>query len=254
MSKQDQKHNHEASDWTGFSAHRPALGFSDYLKHPQAQVSIPGNIEDDEQGRIRQQLAASVLIESKRKGLIGKKKKTEQRNALDIHVPGNTEDDDQGRLRERVAFDKAIEIHTKNCLKDDKQVAARGRQEAKKSPHGPLVFHGGYKSKLRPESRKHPWVKLSKKQDGPVTVAVESELASHAVSARAYRHQCLCSPWRARCYYCEVILEPGDYTVDHFHPRSKGGRGADNRVAACVKCNQEKGDKVDGWFKGCRKG
>lgn len=44
-----------------------------------------------------------------------------------------------------------------------------------------------------------------------------------------------------RCQYCgktEPML-----TVDHIHPRSKGGTDSwDNLVAACVKCNNKKGD------------
>ncbi len=44
-----------------------------------------------------------------------------------------------------------------------------------------------------------------------------------------------------RCVYCQGSAE----TIDHVHPRSKGGEHAwDNVVAACAKCNHHKGDKT----------
>src|SRR5258705_12603038 len=44
-----------------------------------------------------------------------------------------------------------------------------------------------------------------------------------------------------RCVYCQAAAE----TIDHVHPRSKGGEHAwDNVVAACAKCNHHKGDKT----------
>jgi 5-methylcytosine-specific restriction endonuclease McrA len=44
-----------------------------------------------------------------------------------------------------------------------------------------------------------------------------------------------------RCVYCRGAAE----TIDHVHPRSKGGRHAwENVVAACARCNHLKGDKT----------
>lgn len=44
-----------------------------------------------------------------------------------------------------------------------------------------------------------------------------------------------------RCVYCQAPAE----TIDHVHPRSKGGAHAwENVVAACAKCNHHKGDKT----------
>ena len=46
-----------------------------------------------------------------------------------------------------------------------------------------------------------------------------------------------------RCVYCAGNAE----TIDHVHPRSKGGRHAwENVVAACARCNHLKGDKLLG--------
>lgn len=44
-----------------------------------------------------------------------------------------------------------------------------------------------------------------------------------------------------RCGYCPAPAT----TVDHILPRSRGGRNAwKNTVAACVPCNQRKGDRT----------
>lgn len=44
-----------------------------------------------------------------------------------------------------------------------------------------------------------------------------------------------------RCQYCSVSQ---NLTVDHVIPRSKGGEDTwENLVAACVKCNNKKGDR-----------
>ncbi len=44
-----------------------------------------------------------------------------------------------------------------------------------------------------------------------------------------------------RCQYCGRGDVP--LTLDHIHPRSKGGEDSwENLVAACVKCNNRKGD------------
>jgi len=57
------------------------------------------------------------------------------------------------------------------------------------------------------------------------------------------------------CYYCgltplyknsRITPELRRATIDHVHPRSKGGREYDeaNLVVCCSKCNQKKGDKL----------
>lgn len=44
-----------------------------------------------------------------------------------------------------------------------------------------------------------------------------------------------------RCQYCQGPAE----TIDHVHPRSKGGLHAwENVVAACARCNHQKGDRT----------
>lgn len=44
-----------------------------------------------------------------------------------------------------------------------------------------------------------------------------------------------------KCAYC---LAPAT-TIDHVHPRSKGGRNTwQNLVAACLKCNHKKGNRT----------
>jgi hypothetical protein len=45
-----------------------------------------------------------------------------------------------------------------------------------------------------------------------------------------------------RCAYCGDVA----YEVDHIFPKSKGGEATlDNGVAACLRCNRKKKDKLD---------
>lgn len=50
-----------------------------------------------------------------------------------------------------------------------------------------------------------------------------------------------------KCFYCGEYMGVGQHkpTRDHVIPLSKGGEtGPSNIVASCLKCNQEKGDKI----------
>lgn len=50
-----------------------------------------------------------------------------------------------------------------------------------------------------------------------------------------------------RCGYCDGFAN----TIDHVHPRSRGGRDSwENLVACCLRCNNVKGDRTPeemGW-------
>ena len=47
------------------------------------------------------------------------------------------------------------------------------------------------------------------------------------------------------CQYCENRHSPGDLTLDHVVPRSRGGASSwENLVAACRRCNNRKGDRL----------
>ncbi len=49
---------------------------------------------------------------------------------------------------------------------------------------------------------------------------------------------------QGKCGYCNIELSPFDYSIDHIHPRSKGGDHATwNLVLACRSCNSSKGVK-----------
>lgn len=63
-----------------------------------------------------------------------------------------------------------------------------------------------------------------------------------------------------RCHYCRLEVytdvdpnHPRRATVDHKHPRSKGGgHRPDNLVTACRRCNNEKADipyEMYRWFR-----
>lgn len=50
---------------------------------------------------------------------------------------------------------------------------------------------------------------------------------------------------RWKCQYCGVRGTQFDLTLDHIHPRSRGGRSdVENLCAACKSCNQRKGDRT----------
>lgn len=50
---------------------------------------------------------------------------------------------------------------------------------------------------------------------------------------------------RYRCQYCGEHKHAKDLTLDHIFPRAQGGESTPhNLVAACVKCNQRKGNRT----------
>jgi 5-methylcytosine-specific restriction endonuclease McrA len=56
-----------------------------------------------------------------------------------------------------------------------------------------------------------------------------------------------------KCAYCQRHLSVEDATQDHVVPRSRGGRGVFNLVAACRRCNSDKADLApwewtDRWY------
>ncbi|HDK03300.1 MAG TPA: HNH endonuclease [Gammaproteobacteria bacterium] len=52
----------------------------------------------------------------------------------------------------------------------------------------------------------------------------------------------LLEKWRRRCAYCDAENVP--LTVDHIHPKSRGGSDrVSNLALACVPCNQRKGNR-----------
>ncbi|MGI8656657.1 MAG: HNH endonuclease [Pyrinomonadaceae bacterium] len=47
------------------------------------------------------------------------------------------------------------------------------------------------------------------------------------------------------CQYCAKQLPPSELTLDHVHPRSRGGDSTwDNLVACCKRCNHRKGNRT----------
>jgi 5-methylcytosine-specific restriction endonuclease McrA len=50
---------------------------------------------------------------------------------------------------------------------------------------------------------------------------------------------------RNTCQYCGEIFAPGDMTLDHVIPRSRGGDSTwENLVACCHACNRRKGNRM----------
>ena len=63
-----------------------------------------------------------------------------------------------------------------------------------------------------------------------------------------------------RCAYCSLNVDwdkrtphPRAPTADHDIPRCRGGRGGDNLVLACTRCNTEKGDLTGNEYRVYRK-
>lgn len=51
-----------------------------------------------------------------------------------------------------------------------------------------------------------------------------------------------------KCVYCGCSLTRGSATLDHYIPKSRGGKATwENSVTACASCNGKKGNNVDGW-------
>lgn len=49
------------------------------------------------------------------------------------------------------------------------------------------------------------------------------------------------------CQYCNLRFGPGELTLDHVVPRSRGGNNTwENLVACCLQCNNRKGDRLPG--------
>ncbi len=50
---------------------------------------------------------------------------------------------------------------------------------------------------------------------------------------------------RYRCQYCSEHKNASELTLDHILPRAQGGESTpQNLVAACIKCNQRKGNRT----------
>lgn len=50
---------------------------------------------------------------------------------------------------------------------------------------------------------------------------------------------------RHHCQYCDVKFHPSALTLDHVHPRSRGGKSTwANLVACCSPCNRRKADRT----------
>ena len=47
-----------------------------------------------------------------------------------------------------------------------------------------------------------------------------------------------------KCRWCGMKLTFEKATLDHLIPKSKGGKGGENLVIACHRCNQKKDDQV----------
>ena len=100
----------------------------------------------------------------------------------------------------------------------------------------------GYKDK---KSRKPPRGKRGQKRIDFLALSAldDDEIAREKEKARKLRK----TPWwsrkksTGRCHYCRRAFSPGDLTMDHLIPISRGGRSEKhNIVPACKECNNKK--------------
>lgn len=83
---------------------------------------------------------------------------------------------------------------------------------------------------------------------------VGAHVSQHSENTRAFRVKRAAmikkSPW---CVYCGIqvrddvrVGHPEKATIDHIHPRGRGGAPMDERnfAVACWKCNRTKSDRI----------
>jgi len=47
------------------------------------------------------------------------------------------------------------------------------------------------------------------------------------------------------CAYCKCSIDEYSRTIDHFYPKSRGGKlSTDNKIPCCFKCNQLKANQT----------
>jgi hypothetical protein len=79
----------------------------------------------------------------------------------------------------------------------------------------------------------------------PVIVQVPAYVELRPIVRRNVVRRVLFCRDNWRCSYCGRDAGPGDLTVDHVKPLSRGGLHSwDNVVAACRRCNHRKGDRL----------
>jgi 5-methylcytosine-specific restriction endonuclease McrA len=61
----------------------------------------------------------------------------------------------------------------------------------------------------------------------------------------AFSRRNLCIRDRYTCQYCSIKVDGEDLTIDHLHPRSRGGLTTwENCVISCMRCNERKRDRT----------
>ena len=70
--------------------------------------------------------------------------------------------------------------------------------------------------------------------------------------ARRHWRESIKAAWNHRCAYCNgVPIHDASITLDHVHPRSRGGENlTSNLIPACAHCNSDKGSQdVWEWYR-----
>jgi 5-methylcytosine-specific restriction endonuclease McrA len=85
----------------------------------------------------------------------------------------------------------------------------------------------------------------TEEEHGLTLHAQRSRIAMPSVIRRALSRKNILLRDRNTCQYCGVALPPGELTLDHVIPRSRGGNSTwENLVACCHACNRRKGNRM----------
>lgn len=73
----------------------------------------------------------------------------------------------------------------------------------------------------------------------------KKEQKTNRVKQSPGRREMIFRRCKGECFYCGTLILEDEFSVDHVMPLSRGGSNLlQNLVAACVRCNNRKGDRL----------
>ena len=86
--------------------------------------------------------------------------------------------------------------------------------------------------------------KTKKATDKRVELNLNNLIAMTSSEAKRLWRRSIKEHFNSTCVYCGKTYDSNVLTLDHVHPRSRGGQDiTSNVVCACRKCNQAKGSR-----------
>jgi len=96
----------------------------------------------------------------------------------------------------------------------------------------------------KPSTWNESFSSVGRSYDVPATVRLVERVSRKYCTPR-FRKRVLFNRDNWQCQYCGINLDYKSITIDHVHPRSKGGTTTwKNCVSACKRCNLKKGSKT----------